>query len=326
MRVKMVKASLQPVGQYTEYLSTLKSRDSAILKPDVEGQITRIFVHSGEHVEAGASILEIDPSKQQATVHSQEATQRSKMANLEWTRTQLERSKKLAAAGVISKQELDQAQTQYDAAKADVETLSATVREQQVQLRYYNVKAPAAGIIGDIPVRVGDHVNNTIELTTLDKSGGLEAYIYVPSEKSGSVKLGTPVEIVDDTGKTVLRTKISFVSPRVDPQTQLLLVKAEVPNANHEFRNDQLVHVRVIYSQQQRILIPVTAITRLSGQPFVYVAENNGKGTVAKQRSVQLGEIQGNDYVVLSGINPGDQMIVTGTMMLADGAPVAPES
>jgi RND family efflux transporter MFP subunit len=326
LRVKTVKADPQPVGQYTEYLSTLKSRSSAVLRPEVEGQITRIFVRSGDRVDDGERILEIDPRKQEATVRSQEATRRSRKANLEWARTELERRKRLAAAGVISRQELDQAQTQYEAANADVDALEAAVREQHVQLHYYTVNAPAAGIIGDIPVRVGDRVTNTTVLTTLDKGGELEAYISIPAEKAASVKLGTPVQLVDDSGKVILNTKVSFVSPRVDPQTQLLLVKANVRNSNAQFRNEQLVHVRVVYSQEQRILIPVTAVTRLSGQPFVYVAEKNGQQTVAKQRSVTLGDVYGNNYVVLSGIKPGETMIITGTQMLGDGAPVAPES
>lgn len=326
VRVKTVKAELQPVSQYTEYLATLKSRSSAVLMPEVEGQITRIFVASGDRVERGTPILEIDPRKQQAMVTSQEATRRSREANLEWARTELERRKNLAAAGVISRQDLDQAQTQYEAAKADVDALEASVREQRVQLRYYAVNAPATGIIGDVPVRIGDRVKTDTVLTTLDKSGKLEAYVSVPAEKSASVKAGTPVEIVDDTGKTALKTKISFVSPRVDPQTQLLLVKADVPNSNRQFRNDQLVHVRVVYSQEQRILIPVTAVTRLSGQPFIYVAEKSGQQSVARQRSVTLGDVYGNNYVVLSGVKPGEQMIVTGTQMLGDGAPVTPES
>lgn len=326
VRVKTVKATPQPVGQYTEYLATLKSRDSAVLRPEVEGQIVAIYVQSGDRVQSGTPILEIDPRKQEATVRSQEATRRSREAALEWARTELERRKRLAAAGVISRQELEQAQTQYDAAKADLEATEAAVREQHVQLRYYKVNAPAAGTIGDIPVRVGDRVTTSTVLTTLDKGGELEAYISVPAEKAPSVKLGTPVEFVDDTGKVIFKSKISFVSPRVDPQTQLLLVKANVPNLNGKLRNDQLVHVRVIYSQEDRILVPVTAVTRLSGQPFVFVAEKNGQQTVAKQRSVQLGDVYGNNYVVLSGIKPGEQMIVTGTQMLGDGAPVAPES
>jgi len=325
-RVKVVKAEPQTVGQFTEYISTLKSRNSASLKPDVEGQVTRIMVHSGEHVEARQPLLEIDPRKQQATVNSQEANHRSRLATLDYDKTELERRKKLYAAGVISKQDLDQQQTAYDAAKADVDSMEASVREQREQLRYYIVKAPSAGIIGDIPVRVGDRVTVATELTTIDQKGELEAYIFVPSEKSGSVKIGTPVDIIDDNGNVTTKAAITFVSPRVDPATQLLLVKALIPNSDHRFRNDQLVHVRVVYSQEKRVLIPVTAVVRLSGQPFAYVAETDGGKTVARQKPVKLGDVVGNDYVILDGIKPGEQLIVTGTQMLGDGAPVAPQS
>jgi len=284
------------------------------------------MVKSGDHVEAGESLLEIDPRKQEATVTSQEANHRSKLAALQWNETELARRKKLYSAGVISKAELDQQQTAYDAAKADVDSMEASVREQRVQLRYYVVKAPAAGIIGDIPVRVGDRVTVTTQLTTLDKTGALEAYISVPAEKARTVKLGTPVEVVDDAGNVASKAVITFVSPRVDPGTQLLLVKSLIPNSDHRFRNDQLVHVRVVYSNDKRILVPVTAVIRLSGQPFVYVAETANGKAVAKQRPVKLGDIVGNDYVVLDGIKPGEDLIISGTQMIGDGAPVTPQS
>ncbi len=324
--VKTVKAEAQSVGQYTEYVSTLKSRNSSVLQPEVEGQITRIMVSSGDRVEPGQPLLEIDPRKQEATVHSQEANLNSRRANLELARKELERTRQLASAGVVSKQALDQAQSQFDAAQADVNALEATVREQSVQLHYFVVKAPSAGIVGDIPVRVGDRVATTTVLTTLDKGGELEAYIYIPAEKATTAKMGTPVQIVDDTGKKLADTKVTFVSPRVDPQTQLLLVKADVPNADHRFRNDQLVHARVVYQQIDKPLIPVTAVSRMAGQTFAFVAESNGKQTVAKQKPVQLGEIVGNNYVILEGIKPGEQIITSGVQMLADGMPVAPQS
>jgi RND family efflux transporter MFP subunit len=326
LHVKVKRADPQPVPQFAEYIATLKSRSSASLKSEVEGQVTRIAVKSGDSVDAGTALLEIDPLKQQATVNSQEANHRSRLASLEWNRTELERRQKLYAAGVISKQELDQQQTAYDAAKADADSMEASVREQRVQLRYYVVKAPSAGVIGDIPVRVGDRVTVATELTTIDKTGELEAYLSIPAEKSSAVKIGTPVQIVEDDGSLGVRAAITFISPRVDPTTQLLLVKATILNRNHRYRNNQLVHTRVIYSETQQFLIPVTAIVRLSGQAFAYVAESNGKMTVAKQRPVVLGDVIGNDYVVLNGIKPGELMIVSGTQMLGDGAPVSPES
>jgi RND family efflux transporter MFP subunit len=326
LKVKVRKVEAQPVGDSTEYIASLKSRNASILQPEVEGQVTRIFVKSGDHVQAGQPLLEIDPRRQEATVHSQDATRRSRMAALEWARTDLARKKQLAAAGVVSRQDLDQAQAAYDAAKADVDSLAASVRQQEVQLRYYTVKALAAGTIGDIPVRVGDRVVNATVLTTLDKGDELEAYISVPSEKAGVVHLRTPVEILDDHGQASSRVSVTFVSPRVDSQNQLLLIKAMVPNSSRQFRNEQVVHVRVIWKEESRPLIPVTAVSRMAGQTFAFVAESQANGSVARQRTVRLGDIVGGSYVVLDGIRPGEQVITTGVQMLADGMAVTPET
>jgi RND family efflux transporter MFP subunit len=323
--VKVLVAQPQLVGEFTEYMAALKSRNAAVLQPQVEGQVTRIFVQSGDRVERGAPLLEIDPLKQRATVNNQEATHRARLANLEWTRKELGRRKELFAAGVTSRQDLDQAESTYAAALADVEAMEAGVREQRVQLHYYTVKAPDAGIIGDIPVRVGDRVKVDTVLTTVDQSGELEAYISVPAEKAAVLHPGTVVEILDDS-KPAAHCAVSFVSPRVDPDSQLLLIKAIVPNKDRQFRNAQMVHARVMWSEAEHPLIPVTAVARVSGQTFAFLAEGDGKQTVARQRAVRLGDIVGNNYVVLDGIKAGDRMIVSGVQILADGMPVVPQS
>jgi RND family efflux transporter MFP subunit len=320
--VKVVSVQAQLVPQSTDYLATLKSRNSAVLQPQVEGDIIKIYVQSGQRVDAGTPILQIDPLKQEAAVKNQEAARESKRALMEQNRVDLERKKQLFAAGVVSKADLDLSQSTYEASRADVEALEASIREQKVQLRYYTVTAPTAGIVGDIPVRVGDHVTNQIILTTVDHGGELEAYVYVPSEKSTSVRMGMSVDILDDEGKPAVRTKISFISPRVDPDSQTLLVKTEVPNAARKFRNAQQVHSRVVWSEEKKPMIPVTAVSRQSGKIFAFVAEGDGKQTVARQRLITVGDLIGNDYVVLDGIRPGDKLIVSSVQMLADGMPV----
>ena len=324
--VKVITAHEQMVPFSTDYLATLRSRNSAVLQPQVEGDITRIFVHSGERVEAGAPVLEIDPRKQQATVQNQEAAYKSSQAALQQAEVDLGRKKQLYAAGVIAKADLDTSQSAYDAAKANAEAMDAATHEQRVQLRYYTVNAPTSGVIGDIPVKVGDHVTNQTQLTTLDRGGELEAYLYVSSEKAGAVRMGMPVDLLDDTGKVLTRTRVSFISPRVDPDSQTLLVKTQVPNADMKFRNAQQVHVRVVWSEHSAPLIPVTAVSRLSGKMFAFVAEGEGQQAVARQRTIDVGDLTGNDYVVLNGIKPGDKVIVSNVQMLVDGMPVIPQS
>jgi len=322
MPVQVMVAEKRPVQVTTEYIGTIRSQGSAVLKPQVDGHITRIFVHSGQRVSAGERLMQIDPEKQQAAVNTQEATREARMAQLELARIDLDRKKKLAAEGVISKQDLDQAQTAYNAALADVQALRASVAEQREQLRYYTIQAPTAGTVGDIPVRVGDRVATDTTLTTIDSGQEMELYISIPAEKAQQVRIGTPVEIL---GGHPLKTAVSFVSPRVDETTQLLLIKAPV-SSNSGWRNEEVVHARVVWDTKDAVVLPFSAVSRLSGDIFAFVAEPKDNGFVAQQRRLSTGDMLGNDYVVLEGIKPGEKVIISGVQMLADGMPVTPMS
>ena len=327
MPVKVLEAKAVPVNEASEYVATVKSRDSAVIMPQVEGQITRIFVHSGDKVSAGTSLLEIDPLKQQATVKSQESSRAAQEAQLNWAKQQYQRAEGLAAAGVVSKQDLDQAKAAMDAAQAQMDSLDAQVREQQVQLRYYKVVAARSGIVGDIPVRVGDRVSTTTQLATVDLPGSLEAYVYVPIERSPQLKMNLPVEIVDSNGKVLADTRVSFISPQVDNTTQTVLVKARIANGNEALRHSQFIRARLVWGTRQSPQVPILAVTRLAGQYFAFVAEPQPGGAfVAKQRPLTIGETVGNNYEVRDGIKPGDKVIVSGTQFLLDGAPVIPMS
>ncbi len=123
MPVKVIEARPAPVNDTSEYVATLKSRDSAVIMPQVEGQITQIYVHSGEKVAAGAPLMDIDPLKQQATVKSQESARAAQQATLNWAKQQYERTQGLASAGVVSKQDLDQAKATMDSAQAQMDAL-----------------------------------------------------------------------------------------------------------------------------------------------------------------------------------------------------------
>ena len=326
MPVKVHTAKSQKVDDTTDYVATLKSRDSAVVMPQVEGIITQIFVHSGERVASGAPMMQIDPAKQQATVKSQESATAAQLAQVKWAQQNYDRVNGLANAGVVSKQDLDQARATLDAAQAQLHSLDAQVSEQQVQLHYYQVVAPRAGIVGDVPVRVGDRVVTTTTLTTVDRPGSLEAYIYVPVEKSAQLKINLPVQIVDGSGNSLAATRITFISPQVDTTTQTVLAKATIANSNDSLRTAQFIRARVVWSSEEKPVVPVVAVSRISGLYFAFVAESDQKGGyVVHQKPIQIGQIVGNDYVVLEGVKPGDKVVVSGTQFLIDGVPVVPQ-
>jgi RND family efflux transporter MFP subunit len=310
------------IADTSEYLSILKSRHSAAINPQVEGQITRIFVKSGDHAEAGTPLLQIDPLKQEATVNSQEASRAAQEANLRYAKVSLERAQKLFDAGVISKQEMDNAQTGYDAARAQVKALDEQVKQQKVELHYYSVTAPMDGIVGDIPVHVGDRVTVSTMLTTIDEPGSLEAYIYVPADRGKNLKAGLPVRLLDTSGNSISETRITFVSPQVETETQTVLAKATIENSQRKLRIAQQVRAQITWGVHEGPVIPVLAVLRINGQFFAFVAVNEGKGTVARQKLLRLGNTVGNDFAVLDGLKPGDHIIVSGTQFLQDGMPV----
>ena len=322
MPVQVHIVQSQQIADSSEYLAILKSRHSAAINPQVEGQITKIFVKSGDHVKAGTPILQIDPLKQQATVSSQEATKAAQQANLNNARIQLDRARQLVAAGVIAKMELDNAQTTYDAAVAQLKSLDEQVNQQQAELHYYRVMAPMAGIIGDIPVREGDRVAVTTLLTTVDEPGSLESYIYVPADRGKELKIGLPVHLLDQTGKPVSDARIIFVSPQVDNDTQTILAKASIENAQGALRVSQQMRAQIIWSKHDGPVVPVLSVSRINGRFFAFVAVKEAAGTFARQKGLTVGDTVGNDYVVLDGIKPGDHLIVSGTQFLQDGMPV----
>src|SRR6185295_20172822 len=100
-----------------------------------------------------------------------------------------------------------------------------------------------------------------------------------------------------------------------------VLVKAPVPNEGRSLRADQFVRARVIWSTHRGPVVPVLAVSRVNGQFFVFVAEKQGQGSVAHQRPVQLGDMVGNGYAVLSGLKTGEQVITSGLQKVGDGAP-----
>jgi RND family efflux transporter MFP subunit len=328
MPVKTVSVSLQPVPQSSDYMATIKSRRSATILPQVNGLLTKILVHSGDHVKAGQALMEIDPRQQLAMVASQGATERQKKALYDFDAIELDRQKKLFAAGVTSRDALDQAQQAYENAKADYEAARGTRNMQEETLAYYTVRAPFDGVVGDIPVHLGDYVSPQSQnamLTTVDQPGDLEAYIYIPTERSSQARLGLEVQLFDTSGKLLEKTKIDFLSPQVDPSLQGILAKAPVHATPDIMRNAQLIKARVIWTTKPMVVVPVLAVTRQGGQTFVFVARKQPNGQViAAQTAVTLGDTVENTYSISSGLNAGDQVVISSTQFLVNGMPVSP--
>jgi RND family efflux transporter MFP subunit len=321
--VEMVTLAAKPVERATEFVASIKSRSSTTLQPQVEGFLTRILVTPGDRVVPGTALFVVDSTTQQAGLATLQSQRAARDSDAVYARQQADRARMLLDVGATSQQEYEQAVSQAKSADAQLAAIDEQIRQQQAELAYYRVTAPTAGVIGDVPVRVGDRVTRSTELTTIDGDAGLEIYIQVPVQQAPNLRPGLPVEVSDDTGAPVASEKINFVASSVDDATQTVLAKAPLTQRDGRFRSDQLVRVRVIWNNDPALTVPLVSVLRISGQQFVYVAEPaDGGGLVARLRSVTLGPVIGSDYVVVGGVSEGDRLVTSGIQKIGDGVPV----
>ena len=324
--VSIVTLEAKPVEQTSEFIATLRSQRSSTIQPEVSGVLARIFVKPGDRVKQGTPLVQVNADKQRATVRSTEASRAGTESDVRYWREQVKRLEALVAAGAISKQEFEQAQNSLRTAEARLAALEAQVNEEQVELEYYRVNSPQAGIVGDITLRLGDRVTPASVITTIDDNSSLEADIQVPLDRSTELRVGLPVQIVDARSQVAATNPITFVAPRVDDRTQTVLVKSLLRDAPPSLRAQQFARARIVWRNDPAITVPVTAVQRISGRYFCFVAEpGEGGALVARQRPIEVGELVGNEYVVTSGLKAGDRVITSGIQKIGNGAPVRPE-
>jgi RND family efflux transporter MFP subunit len=284
----------------------------------------------------------------QAQLKAVEADLVSAAAEVALQNQQFQRISSLVSQGALAKQQLDQVKRDRDralAAKSAVEekirAARATIDQQNAalssaqanatmineELKETRVLAPIPGVVGDVTVKVGDYVKTDQTLTTIIQNQSLNVSLKIPTERSSQLRVGLPVELRGFTDTNLLATgRISFVSPQVNPQEQLVQAKANFPNPEGNLRDAQKVRAKVIWRKKPGVLIPNTAVSYLAGKPFVYVAQNQETSQlIARQKTVKLGEINGNNRQVIEGLQAGEKVIISGLLNLKDGAPIIPE-
>jgi len=298
---------------------------------------------------AAVATSQADFESARATLAQLRARKESILSSVDFNQKEFARFSKLTQEGATAKQKLDEVANSLRNARAELGQIDAQINAQQasinsaatrieetragaiqeeVQLDFYTVTAPFAGIVGDIPIKVGDNVNSTTQLTTVTQNQVLEVQISVPLENAPRLKMGQSVELLDSQDKPLVKGNVAFISPSINPQTQSVLVKANFNNGNSQLKANQFVRARLIWASRSGVLVPTSAISRLGGQDFIFVAENSSaNGTpqlVANQKPIKLGKITGNKQEVLEGLKPTDKIVVSGILQLQNGTPIAP--
>ncbi|PSR17899.1 efflux transporter periplasmic adaptor subunit [filamentous cyanobacterium CCP3] len=303
--------------------------------------------------QAAAQAASFGRDAAQAQVDAAQAQLTRTQADVELAAVEFSRTERLVGAGALSRQDLDNARNQLNVAQAAQRQAEDNVRAAQAQLQqalstfeqaraqvdvsqadvgFKQVVAPVAGRLGDVSLKVGDYVEAGQTLATITQNSELFLRIQVPTTRASQLRTGIPVELLSpDTGEPLATGSVNFISPEVDGDGQSILVKARFPNEAGNLRDGQFVRARLIWSTTATLLVPTVAVTRIAGQSFVFVAtdqpqEDGQTQRVASQRPVQLGQIQGNNYQVIDGLQPGDDVIVTNILQLQDGSPITPEA
>ncbi|WP_413280030.1 efflux RND transporter periplasmic adaptor subunit [Floridanema evergladense] len=246
--------------------------------------------------------------------------------------TQAQASIRSAEATVSQAQaQIKAAQATVSQAQAGVSQAEANVKAANTALGYNKVVAPINGVVGTIPVRVGDFVNTGQQVTSIIQNDAFELQIPVSVQRTPQLKLGLPVQIINpQNNKPAVTGSISFISPQIDQAGQTILTKAVFPNVKDYLRDQLTVTARIVWSESTGIIIPTQSVTRIGNQPFVFVAEESkdkeGKAQkIVNQTPVQLGPVQGSNFQVKEGLQAGQSIAVSNILRLRNGVPISPE-
>lgn len=299
---------------------------------------------------SNANAARASRNNSQAQLQAAQSRRIEAAADVELQETEYERISGLVAEGVLPEQRLDQvrrdrnaaraalaaAEDQIRAARASLDEANAGLAQAQAEsaavvedLQDTRVSAPIDGVVGELETKLGDYVTAGDVITNITQNQSLELNLPIPLERQNDLRSGLPVELRLFQGDQPLVTgRISFISPQADAGTQTVLAKATFPNPGGRLQDGQRVEARVIWQRNPGVLVPTAAVSRLGGQTFLYVVEQGENpqtkepAMVARQTAVKLGEIQGNSYQVLEGVEAGDRIVVSGILNLSDGAPI----
>ncbi|PSN19191.1 efflux RND transporter periplasmic adaptor subunit [filamentous cyanobacterium CCP5] len=300
-------------------------------------------------VDAAQARIEVARATQdtaRSELESLQAERERLLAEIDLQRQQFQRTSELVEAGALPEAELDLGQRDVRTAQANLNSLDrqiqaardrlrqagATLEERQASLNRLQanltdttVTAPFAGIVGDITVDLGDYVQLGQSLAQLVDNDTLNLNLSVPQERSDDLERGLPVEIIASDGSVQKQGQISFISPQVDSDSQFIQTEAVFPNPDRRLRDGQFVRTEVIWEQRSgQVVVPQTAVVYQGEDRFVYIPEDQEGQMVAMRQPVELGLEQGTEVEIVSGLQPGQEIIVSGIQKIGDGVPIQP--
>jgi len=303
--VEAAPAHLQIMSSTVEAVGTTLAHQSVEIIPLAGGRVEEIAFRAGQEVEAGAVIVRLDSDIERADLAQSEATLRK-------TALELERAKVLRQKNVVTKATIDEL-------TANMATAEAEVARAKRKLADRTIRAPFAGALGISRVDPGARVTDSTVITTLDDLSTVDIEFAVAEKLFGTTKVGQRVEATTAAfpGRVFIGT-VTEVDSRVDPVSRSFKVRAEVPNPSRELPAGMFMHLRMILSTDEALVVPEEAVVAESSSAYVFLLEDN---KVAR-RKVVVGRRAFGIAEIVDGLEPGARVIVRGTGKLRNGMAV----
>ncbi len=318
-----------PINQ--EWVGTMAGNTDANIRPKVEGFLLARIYNEGSYVAKGQVMFQLDKRQAQAAVESAEGTLARARAALGQAQIDVRRFTPLVAEKAVSQAELDKATSAEKAAKASVEAEQAVLDNAKLNLGWTTVTSPISGIAGVAKVAIGDLITPTTDMTTVSSVNPIyvdvniaeQDYLRFRREKATRHAAGQDLQLILGDGTVYPnRGHVLFLGREVDTRTGTIQVRGEFPNPGNVLRPGQYARVRAVTElRKDALLVPQAAISELQGVYQVGVVTDDNKVII---KTVKLGPQSSDMWVVESGLQAGDKVVVDGLQRVKSGMTVAP--
>lgn len=332
--VLVVPAEQRAVSIYQEWIGSLNGYINAVIRPQVRGYILTRNYDEGQVVKAGQLLFQIDPREFQAQLDQARGQLAQAQAALGKTQLDVKRYTPLAAEGAVSQQELDNAVQANRANEAAVDAAQAALEQARLNLEWTRVTAPIDGVAGVAIAQIGDLVDPTTQLTTVSQVDPIKAVFpvaeqeYLRYARGEAQRQGAQgnregaLELITADGQVFPhRGTVSVVGREIDPRTGTLIIEGLFPNPGNVLRPGGYAKVRAVVEERPNaVLVPQRAVQDVQGQAQVAVV---GADDVAQWRNVTTGSRSGEHWVIETGLQPGERVVVEGLQKVRSGMKVA---
>jgi membrane fusion protein (multidrug efflux system) len=334
----VVTIQQHPATTHREYTASIEGSRDIEIRPQVSGYIERIYVDEGAYVKQGQLMFKINDRPFVEQLNNARASIAAAEANLANAKINVDKLTPLVQNGVISNVQLQTAQTAYEAAKANVEQARALRQQAQINLGYTQIKAPAEGYIGRIPMKTGSLVSAaTVEpLTVLSQNKTMYAYFSLSENdfiKFGHDAQGATIEekirklppvqlVLSDNSVYEHKGKVEAVSGQFDNSMGTISFRAIFANPASMLRSGSTGRIRIPAQVDSALIVPQESTFELQDRVMVFVVGDSNKVAGVP---LEIAGKSGNYYLVKSGITPGQKIVYAGLDRLQDGAVVQPQ-